>query len=104
MNVAQAIAPMTKYRPSAATMAIYSQSGRPLGRRWSCICITFAVPGAPVLLLCSEGLACNGSAGGELRPLLGDHRLVGKSPEGSRRPGRETRTPLCVSVPSVEVR
>jgi hypothetical protein len=27
------------------------------------------------------------------------HYLVGKSLEGSRQPGRETRTPLCVSVP-----
>jgi hypothetical protein len=28
-----------------------------------------------------------------VRPVLGDHRLVGKSPEGSRQPGGETRTP-----------
>src|SRR5215216_4680217 len=40
MNVVQAMAPMMKYRPRAATMATYSQSGRPLGRGWSCICIT----------------------------------------------------------------
>src|SRR5215216_1619002 len=40
MNDTQAIAPMTKYRPRAATMAIYSQSGRPLGRGGTCICIT----------------------------------------------------------------
>lgn len=32
-------------------------------------------------------------------PSLGDHRLVGKSPEGSRRPGGETRTPLRPSPP-----
>src|SRR5215211_4685571 len=44
MNVVQAMAPMMKYRPRAATMATYSQSGRPLGRRWSCICITSVVP------------------------------------------------------------
>ena len=29
-----------------------------------------------------------------VRPVLGDHRLVGKSPEGSRQPGGETRSPL----------
>jgi len=40
MNVVQAMPPMTKYRPRAATIATYSQSGRPLGRRCSCICIT----------------------------------------------------------------
>ena len=31
MNVVQAMAPMTKYRPRAATIATYSQSDRPLG-------------------------------------------------------------------------
>ena len=31
-------------------------------------------------------------AGRRVRPVLGDHRLVGKSPEGSRQPGGETRT------------
>jgi hypothetical protein len=28
-----------------------------------------------------------------VRLVFGDHRLAGKSPEGSRQPGRETRTP-----------
>src|SRR5919201_2014867 len=62
MNVVQAIAPMMKYRPRAATMATYSQSGRPLGRRCSCICLTPVGPWAPVRLLCSECRACDGSA------------------------------------------
>ena len=31
-----------------------------------------------------------------VRPILGGHFLVGKSLEGSRQPGRETRTPLCL--------
>jgi hypothetical protein len=30
--------------------------------------------------------------GQRVRPVLGDHRLVGKSPEGSRQPGGATRT------------
>src|SRR5215218_2273731 len=51
MNVAQAIPPMTKYRPRAATIATYSQSGTPLGRRWSCICITFVLPRGPVVVI-----------------------------------------------------
>jgi hypothetical protein len=29
---------------------------------------------------------------GRVRPVLGDHRLVGKRPEDSRQAGRETRT------------
>ena len=33
-----------------------------------------------------------GSTVTAVRPVLGDHRLVGKSLEGSRPPGRETRT------------
>src|SRR4029450_8341216 len=40
MNVVQAMPPMMKYRPRAATIATDSQSGRPLGRRCSCICVT----------------------------------------------------------------
>jgi hypothetical protein len=31
--------------------------------------------------------------GWRVRPVLGDHRLVGKRPKGSRQPGWETRTP-----------
>jgi hypothetical protein len=58
MNVVQAMAPMTKYRPRAATIARYSQSGRPLGRRSSCICITSVVQETPsVIVLGVAGLA-----------------------------------------------
>jgi hypothetical protein len=32
-------------------------------------------------------------------PSWGDHRLVGKSAEGSRQPGGETRTPLRLPAP-----
>ena len=51
MNVVQAMVPMMKYRPRAATIATYSQSGRPLGRRWSCICLTSVVPGTPIVIV-----------------------------------------------------
>jgi hypothetical protein len=38
-----------------------------------------------------------------VRPVFGDHRLVGKRPEGSQQPGGETRTPQRPSPPA-EVR
>jgi hypothetical protein len=38
-----------------------------------------------------------------VRPVFGDHRLVGKSPEGSRQLGGETRTPAAAVVASVAV-
>src|SRR5215218_7328937 len=35
---------------------------------------------------------------GKVRPVLGDHRLVGKSPKGSRQPGGETQSPRRLSA------
>src|SRR5919106_5847998 len=68
MNVVQAMPPMMKYRPRAATIATYSQSGRPLGRRWSCICITSVVPGgssrqcAPSCEACDSSIAASATS------------------------------------------
>src|SRR5215213_5980775 len=62
MNVVQAMPPTTKYRPRAAPIATYSQSGRPLGRRCSCICITSISLGssrqcAPTCAACDSSMA-----------------------------------------------
>src|SRR5829696_3588227 len=51
-----------------------------------------------------DGSACGAGSwlGRRGRLVLGDHRLVGKSPKGSQQPGGETRTPLRPS-PSPKV-
>jgi hypothetical protein len=77
---------------------VCAQPDGPLGVTVSvrCIPLVTAAYGTRVARPARTTRLGRGGDGSQLdrrvRPVLGDHRVVGKSPEGSRQPGAETRT------------